>query len=64
MFRLQIKLGDWQDVRPTAGEPYEYPTREAAQRMLGICYPDHLLIERLGGPQVVRVFPPELGDGG
>jgi len=28
----------WADVRPSGGEPYEYPTHEEAERMANLCY--------------------------
>lgn len=30
----------WSDVKPTNGTAYEYETKEEAQRMLEMCYPD------------------------
>ena len=35
--------------------PYEYGTREEAESMLRICYPDQLRDQRLGGEETVRV---------
>lgn len=45
MFRMQMKLGHnepWIDIRPSGklAKPYEYETREEAERMLRICYPE------------------------
>ena len=31
---------EWRSVHPTGGKPYEYETREEADRMLNICYPE------------------------
>jgi len=55
-FRMQALVGrTWTDICPSGGEPYEYDTREGAETMLRICYPDQLREERLGAPQTVRV---------
>jgi hypothetical protein len=41
---MQIKMFqdgkmEWFSVRPTNGKPYEYDTKEEAERMLRMCYP-------------------------
>ena len=35
----------WQVVRPSKGKPYAYETREEAEHMLSICYPNFSLRE-------------------
>ena len=43
-WRMQIKTpstnNEWKDIRPSGknAEPYEYSTKEEAERMLDICY--------------------------
>jgi hypothetical protein len=56
-YEMQVRVGDeWRSVRATDGkEPYRYPDRKSAERMLRICYPDQLCEQRLGGPLTVRV---------
>jgi hypothetical protein len=55
--QIHIENRGWFDVTPTlSNKPYSYDTREEAEKMLSICYPDQLREERLGGPQVVRVL--------
>lgn len=45
MFRMQVKVKEgetmvWKDVKAThMRTPYEYKTRDEANRMLWICYP-------------------------
>lgn len=56
-FAMQVVLwgGKFHDIGP-AGEPrYEYDTREEAERMLRICYPDQLRLDRLDGTPGARV---------
>lgn len=56
MYYMQVKIaGNWVLIAPTNGEPYKYGTKEEAERMLGICYPDQVRAHRLGGEQVARV---------
>lgn len=31
---------EWRSVRPTNGAPYSYSTREEAERVMRMCYPD------------------------
>lgn len=31
---------EWRAVRPTGGQPYEYATREEAEKMAALCYGD------------------------
>lgn len=57
-WRMQVKskAHGWQDVSPTAtGRPYEYDTRDEAEYVLRISYPDQVREQRLGGEEVVRV---------
>jgi hypothetical protein len=56
-WEMQVKVGDeWRSVRPTGSEdPYRYPDKESAAKMLRICYPDQLREARLGGDPVVRL---------
>jgi len=57
---MQLKLdGEWTWIHPTGGEPYRYDTKEEAEDMLRICYPDE---HRLGGEAIVRVRVFERGD--
>jgi len=51
---MEVKIGDkekrWIPVAPASGgKPYEYATRQQAEHMLHICYPDQLREDRLGG---------------
>ena len=47
----------WERVCPASPyETCEYPTREQAETIMNICYPESLRVERLGGPQVVRLW--------
>lgn len=40
---MQIKTPEgWQSVHPLDGEPYEYKTREEAESVLRMCYPDQV----------------------
>lgn len=47
LMEVQVQEGDavvWKPVRGTgAVEPYRYQTKEAAEAMLRICYPDVML---------------------
>jgi len=54
---MELKTGTdkWAAIGPSGGKRYEYATEDEARRMLGICYPDQLREERLGGAQRVRV---------
>lgn len=47
--------GEWRAVRPTGGDPYKYETKEEAEDMLRMCYPDQVREIRLGGDPEVRV---------
>ena len=51
MFEMQIKIDDkWVSINATnAKEPYQYETRQDAERMLDICYPDQRREDRLDG---------------
>ena len=51
MFEMQIKIDDeWKSIKQTnAKEPYRYETRQEADRMLDICYPDQRREDRLDG---------------
>jgi hypothetical protein len=46
MFQIQVKIQmapgryEWKSIRPTGGQPYTFPTKEAASKMLRMCYPD------------------------
>jgi hypothetical protein len=59
MFRFQVHLDAgkptdrWEDVRPTGGQPYEYPTREEAEKNAYICYGKD--------PSIVRVVEVKKG---
>jgi hypothetical protein len=57
-FRMEIlnRVGNWEPVGPSRGEPYEYDTRDEAERMLRFCYPDQVRIN-LGTVRVVEVTP-------
>jgi len=35
----------WQTVRPSNGKPYAYETKQEAEHMLSICYPDSIVEE-------------------
>ena len=53
---MQVNLGGtWTWVHPSGGKRYEYPTKDRAQYMLEICYPDQIREQKLGGPITVRV---------
>jgi hypothetical protein len=43
------------DLRPAGGQPYRYPTKQEAEHMRRLCYPDQVREERLGGDPVTRV---------
>ena len=43
----RLKKMEWKDVHPTGGQPYEYDTKEEAERMAYICYGND--------PSIVRV---------
>ncbi len=52
MFEMQVLVEnhathkkEWKSVRPTGGQPYQYETREEAQRTLEMCYADALVEE-------------------
>jgi hypothetical protein len=56
MYRIQVRIGtQWQDLRPAGGQPYRYPTKQEAEHMRRLCYPDQVREERLGGDPVTRV---------
>lgn len=56
MFYMQIKIaGNWVLVAPTNGQPYKFGTRDEAENMLRICYPDQVRSARLGGERTVRI---------
>lgn len=38
---------EWRAVHPTRGRPYEYPTRDDAERAARCLYPDHGLKVRV-----------------
>jgi len=47
---------EWKPVRPTGGEdPYRFPDKETAARMLRISYPDQLREARLGAEPTVCI---------
>jgi hypothetical protein len=51
MFEMQIKIKDeWTSIK-CSGEktPYRYETKEEAERMLDICYPNERREDRLDG---------------
>lgn len=50
--------GVWKSVQQSgcAGVPYSYATKEEAENMLGICYPDQVREARLFGSPKVRVL--------
>ena len=53
-YRLQVLGGEgWSDVHPTGGAPYEYDTKQEAERMLMMCYPDQ--VKGFDGRITVRV---------
>lgn len=47
---------EWRSIRPSGGKPYVYETREEAERMLRICYPNEVTEIRLGAKPMVRVL--------
>ena len=54
-YGMQIKKGeDWLWVSTTSGVRYEYATEYEAYHMLGICYPDQCVAQRLGSEGRVR----------
>jgi hypothetical protein len=40
------KTKSWKTVHPTGGEAYQYNTYDEAWKMLNICYPDVMTIEK------------------
>lgn len=38
---------DWRKMCPTGQAPYEYATREAAERDMQMCYPDCVIAEQV-----------------
>lgn len=56
-WEMQVKVEDeWRSVRATGeDEPYRYPDKKSAARMLRICYPDQLREARLGAEPTVRL---------
>ena len=41
--QVKVKVGtelEWRNVHPTNGPDYVYETRDEAERMLKMCYPD------------------------
>ena len=63
MFGVQLHLdGEWQWIHPVARypekpKPYTFPTEEAAESCMRMCYPDQVRQQRLGGKVKVRVQP-------
>uniref|UniRef100_A0A6H1ZV49 Uncharacterized protein n=1 Tax=viral metagenome TaxID=1070528 RepID=A0A6H1ZV49_9ZZZZ len=57
-WEMQVLVdGEWRSVKPGgSSEPYRYPDKESAARMLRICYPDQLREARLGGEPTVRLI--------
>lgn len=57
MFKIQVQvMGVWRDVHPSGlPDPYTWRTREEAERMASVCYPDNV---RLGHVRVVAHDPP------
>ena len=52
---MQIKIGgEFKSIKPTGGKPYQYETKRVAERMLRICYPDH--VRGFYGPGQTRVI--------
>lgn len=56
-WEMQVKVDEeWRSVRPTnKDEPYRYPDKESAAKMLRICYPDQLREARLGAEPTVQI---------
>ena len=57
-WEIQLKINDeWRSIRRTrALEPYRYPDRASAEKILKICYPDQCRDIRLGAEPTVRVI--------
>lgn len=52
MFQMQVFTSEgWQSVKPSGKNesPYECETREEAERMLNMSYPDQCIVARLEG---------------
>lgn len=49
---------EWRAMRPTGDQPYEWPTRNEAQRQLEMCYPIEYRLR--GGLRVMEVPKPPM----
>jgi hypothetical protein len=53
---MEIKVGgSWVPISMKDKPPYAYKTREEADHMLRICYPDQVRNQRLSGEELTRV---------
>lgn len=63
MFGVQLKTAEgWQWIHPMPRypdppTPYTFPTAEAAESCMRMCYPDQVRGQHLGGEIIVRVLP-------
>jgi hypothetical protein len=50
-----MRTSQWEPMRPSKSERYEYETEEEAASMARMCFPDQMREARLGADPVVRV---------
>lgn len=57
-WQMQINTGteekpDWKSISMSGHPPYEYPSKDEAEKMLRICYPDQVREDRLAGKRIL-----------
>lgn len=56
VWRVEVLVADeWREMRRSAGEVYDFESREDADRSARMCYPDEFVKMRLGDSPTVRV---------